>query len=129
VLSAPLAAQAQTTVTQPPIVQPPVIQPNGAATPTATVTNAAISGQPQPGPADYAPGPQGYAAPMPVYPQPGFTPRTVWIPGGYNWDPGRNIYVWTDGQYVEAPRENAQWVPGHWMQTPSAWIWVDGRWN
>jgi hypothetical protein len=34
-----------------------------------------------------------------------------------------------EGQYVQAPHQNAQWIPGHWSQTPTAWIWVDGRWN
>jgi WXXGXW repeat (2 copies) len=119
-LGAPALVQAQTAMPQP--------LTTTTTTTATTNANAAISGQPQPGPNDYQG--QAYGAPMPMYPpQPGFTPRTVWIPGGYSWDPGRNTYVWSEGQYVEAPRENAQWVSGHWAQTPTAWIWVDGRWN
>ena len=101
----------------------------------ATNASATITGQPQPGPEDYAP--PGYAQPMaPGYAQPmlmpyghPITPRTVWIPGHYDWDPARSNYVYTDGQYVEAPRESAQWIPGHWVQTPTSWIWIDGTWN
>jgi hypothetical protein len=130
-LGAPAAVQAQT-------MAPP--QPLQTTTTTMTTnanTDVTITGQPQPGPNDYGYN-QAYGAPMapaygqPVpgpYAQPGITPRTVWIPGSYNWDPGRQTYAWTDGQYVEAPRDNAQWVPGHWAQTPTAWIWLDGRWN
>jgi hypothetical protein len=57
------------------------------------------------------------------------TPRTVWIPSHFDWDPARSNYVYIEGQYVEAPRENAQWIPGHWAETPAAWIWIDGTWN
>ena len=73
----------------------------------------------------------GYGQPMPGgFAQPGITPRTVWIPGNYNWDPARQNYVWTDGQYVEAPHENAQWIPGYWRaDLGSAWIWINGGWN
>ncbi|HWB48709.1 MAG TPA: hypothetical protein VG651_06335 [Stellaceae bacterium] len=94
----------------------------------ATDTNATIIGQPQPGPADYAA--PGYAQPMPMpFVGRAITPRTVWIPGHYDWDPSRGNYVYTEGQYVEAPRENAQWIPGHWVETPTSWIWIDGTWH
>jgi len=92
------------------------------------VTNVTITGQPQPVPEDYvAP---VYAQPMVMVPygRP-ITPRTVWIPGHYDWDPARSNYVYIEGQFVEAPRENAQWIPGHWAETPSSWIWIDGTWN
>lgn len=102
----------------------PPLQPNY----DVTNASATIMGQPQLGPGDYAP--LGYAQPVPVpFMPPGFTPRTVWIPGHYDWDPARSNYVYIQGQYVEAPRENAQWIPGHWVQTPTAWIWIDGIWN
>jgi hypothetical protein len=106
-----------------------LVQPVPPAPPNYNVTNAnaTITGQPQPGPEDYA---------APVYAQPQFipygrpiSPRTVWIPGHYDWDAARSNYVFIDGQYVEAPRENAQWIPGHWMETPASWIWIDGTWN
>ena len=125
-LAAPGGGYAQSTAAQP-MAQPlPVMTTNASAT---------ISGQPQPGPNDDDLAPSGQpinpaaAQPMPPgYMQPGFTPRTVWIPGSYNWDPVRQSYVWTDGRFVEAPRDDARWVPGHWSETPTAWIWIDGRW-
>ena len=94
----------------------------------ATNANATITGQPQPAPEDYAA--PGYAQPMVMTPyvHP-ITPRTVWIPGHYDWDPARSNYVYIDGQFVEAPRLDAQWIPGHWVQTPTSWIWIDGTWN
>jgi hypothetical protein len=113
-LGAPAAVQAQMT------------QPMAPAHANYTNANATITGQPQPGPDEYiAP---GYAQPVP-YMMPGVSPRTTWIPGHYDWDPNRGNYVYIQGQYVEAPRENAQWIPGHWVQTPTAWIWIEGNWN
>jgi hypothetical protein len=139
-IGAPAALHAQTA---PP---PQPLAPN-----MTTNTNATVTGQPQPGVNDDAntQANQTYGQPMaqpgqpmappappmaqPAQPpgpmQPGFTPRTVWIPGTYNWDPAQQRYAWANGQYVEAPRENAQWLPGHWAQTPTAWIWLDGRWQ
>jgi len=106
-----------------------LVQPVAPPPPAYAVTNASttIVGEPQPAPEDYA---------APVYAQPVLVPygrpitsRTVWIPGHYDWDAARSNYVFIAGQYVEAPRENAQWLPGHWVQTPSSWIWIDGTWN
>jgi len=115
-----------------PAVNAQTINPTAPpAPPSYAVTNAnvTITGQPQPAPEDYvAP---VYAQPMvmvPAYSHP-VTPRTVWIPSHYDWDPARSNYVYIEGQYVEAPRENAQWIPGHWVETPSSWIWIDGTWN
>jgi hypothetical protein len=91
--------------------------------------NATIIGQPQ-SDADDGDG-YGMPVPIPYMPpvMPAVSPRTTWIPGHYNWDPNTSNYVWTDGQYIEAPRENALWVPGHWQETAASWIWIDGRWN
>jgi hypothetical protein len=94
-------------------------QPGQFDTGTAAATPSAPPSMPAPLPDGYAPPPM----PAPI------SPRTTWIPGHYNWDPNTSNYVWTSGQYVEAPHENAQWIPGHWVQTPTAWIWMDGRWN
>jgi hypothetical protein len=69
--------------------------------------------------------PAPMAAPMASAPPLGRT----WIQGHYNWDPARQTYAWIEGQYVQSPHLNAQWTPGHWTQTPTAWIWVDGSWN
>jgi hypothetical protein len=102
------------------------VPPAPPAPPNYTNVSTTITGQPQPTQEDYvAP---GYVQPIIIpYGHP-ITPRTVWIPGHYDWDPARSNYVFIDGQYVEAPRENAQWIPGHWIQTPTSWIWIDGNW-
>jgi hypothetical protein len=117
----PATVQAQTVAPAP---QP---MPNAPAT-TMTNANAAatISGQPQPGPYDEN---QGYVQPMPGPYMLPMSPRTTWIPGHYDWNPATSNYAWTEGQFVEAPRENAQWIPGHWAQTPTSWIWIDGGWR
>jgi hypothetical protein len=126
-LAAPGVSHAQ--MAQP--IQP--VQPNGYM----TNANATITGQPQPGPNDQAYGqmPPAMGQPM-AQPlgQPGFytqpiTPRTTWIPGHYDWDANTSNYVYTEGQYVEAPMTASQWVPGHWVQTPTSWIWIDGSWK
>lgn len=115
-----------TMVGAPAAVHAQLAQPMPPAMPNSNMTNAnaTIIGQPQPGPND-----QEYGQPMPGPYAPPISPRTTWIPGHYDWDPGTSNYVFTAGQYVEAPRENAQWIPGHWVQTPTAWIWIDGNWN
>ena len=96
---------------------------------TTTTINATITGQP-----GYAyPGTPGYGMASP----PGYaeeqmqpiSPRTTWIPSHYNWDPNTSNYVWVSGQYIEAPTTTAQWIPGHWEQTPTAWIWINGGWR
>jgi hypothetical protein len=129
-LGAPAVSHAQMA----PPMQP--VQPNGVV----TNANATITGQPQPGPYDVDQG-GVYQAPLaqpmapyaprlgPVFYTQPVTPRTTWIPAHYDWDPSTSNYVYTEGQFVEAPRENAQWLPGHWIQTPTSWIWIDGTWN
>jgi len=117
--AAPLAAYAQ-------VVQPlPQPVPPGYTTNASTTT---IIGQPEPG---YTETYSTVPALAPVYPQPipMMSPRTTWIPGHFDWDPARSNYVYIEGQFVEAPHENAQWIPGHWAQTPTAWIWINGGWN
>jgi hypothetical protein len=141
-LAAPLAVQAQPV--EP--IAPPL--PNDATnarvisggpmgpgpTEMAPDINTAIIGQPQPGPDEYAyPGAPGYGMAPPsgyveeeVRP---ISPRTTWIPSHYNWDPDTSNYVLTRGQFIEAPTATAQWIPGHWEQTPTAWIWINGGWR
>jgi len=129
-LNAPLAARAQ-------VVQP-VPQPQPAPNYTTnTSTSTTITGRPQPVHPGYTEETETYstigpALAPPLYPQPipmVVSPRTTWIPGHYDWDPATSNYAWVEGQFVEAPRENAQWIPGHWTQTPTAWIWINGGWN
>ena len=92
-----------------------------ATNPYVTDVNATIVGQPEPAPNEYyAPMPMG----LPIV-----SPRTTWIPGHYEWDPSTSNYVFIEGQFVEAPHENTQWVPGRWAETPSSWIWIPGHWS
>lgn len=65
-----------------------------------------------------------YAPPMMMLP-----PGAVWIAAHYTWDAARSNYAWVEGQYVLPPRPDAQWIEGHWIETPTSWIWLDGRWN
>jgi hypothetical protein len=138
------AAQAQTAqpmqqpapyaATNASVMAPAQPQPGMGETTTTTNVNATITGQPQPGPGEYTyPGSPGYAVtPLPGQPIPDvqpMSPRTTWIPGHYNWDPATSNYTWTQGQYIEAPTTTAEWIPGHWEQTPTAWIWINGGWH
>ena len=127
ILSAATASIALGTIVGATAAQAQMMQP--AAAPTGyystTSTNAVITGEPQPDADDMT---QGYVQPAPM-PQPGVSPRTTWIPGHYDWDPSISNYRYIEGQFVEAPRENAQWMPGHWTQTPTSWIWIEGGWN
>jgi hypothetical protein len=141
-LGAPAAVEAQTVGQPVPLTQQPNPMMNNVA---ATGT---IIGQPQPDPADnygYAqppgqmPGPYGM---QPEMAQPGMMPQpvampamvpvapgSVWIPAHYNWDPASQNYVWLEGEFAQPPHPGAQWMPGRWQQSPTAWTWVDGHWN
>ncbi|MBI4502170.1 MAG: YXWGXW repeat-containing protein [Gemmatimonadetes bacterium] len=79
------------------------------------------------------------ACPGPVYLQVGpppapvevISPRPgeyfVWIEGSWLWDD--QVYVWSPGRWVRAPRPEAVWVPGSWRQSSMGWFWVPGRWK
>ncbi len=63
-------------------------------------------------------------------------PRVVIVPeprDGYVWQPGYwtrqdGDWAWVDGQWIPA-RQDAQWVPTHWEQTPDGqWRLVPGQW-
>jgi hypothetical protein len=124
-LGAPVMAEAQ--MSQPvPLTNPtnPVISNTSTAT---TVTT-----QPQAG----TDGTYGFVG-QPALVQPDMMPTVmvavppgaVWIPGHYNWDAASQNYVWIDGQFALPPRPNAQWLAGHWQETPTSWMWIDERWN
>ena len=103
-LCAPFAAMAQNAAQPTPVAYP--------------------GNQPFPGP-DYAPT-QTYNFDQPMMMAP---PGSVWIGAHYSWDPSRQTYAWIDGQYAQPPHPNEQWVEGHWVQTPTSWVWMEGRWN
>jgi len=122
-LCAPVASQAQSVS-----VNGPINIQNYPDSPNVTAAATTYNDEGRFGAGYY----QGaYAQPMgpmaePTAPPP---PNTAWIQGHYNWDPARQSYVWIEGQFVQQPHLNAQWVAGHWQQTPTAWIWVDGGWH
>jgi hypothetical protein len=60
-----------------------------------------------------------------VGPPPGSGP--TWTNGYYYWD-GR-AYLWQPGRWVRPPHPHANWVAGHWRQTPRGWTWVPGHWR
>jgi len=134
---APVAVEAQTMVGQPQMLTTsdnPMMTKTSATT-TGSQAGMTIVGQPQPGPSDsFTKGTyQDYGMPMMMPPAMAtmvpVPPGSVWIPAHYNWDPHAQNYVWLEGEFAQPPRPGAQWVAGHWQQTPTAWVWVDGNWN
>ena len=66
-------------------------------------------------------------APQPEFPPPAPSPTYVWQAGHWSWNGVQ--YYWEPGKYVERPTASASYVPGHWEQRPSGWVWVEGRWE
>lgn len=133
------AAMAALTLGAPAIALAQATQPMPITTPTNPAmnnTSTTVPVQPQAGAATYGAYRDGdgqFVQPMiqppDMAPVVALPPGAVWVPGQYNWDPAAGNYVWAPGQFVLPPHPNAQWVAGHWQQTPSSWIWLDGRWN
>ena len=51
----------------------------------------------------------------------------VWVPGHWQWN-GQN-YAWESGHYIARPSDQAEYEPGHWVQTAGTWTWVPGQWR
>jgi hypothetical protein len=66
-------------------------------------------------------------APQPEFPPPPPSPTYVWQSGHWSWNGVQ--YFWEPGKYVERPTTSASYVPGHWEQHPTGWVWVEGRWE
>ena len=66
-------------------------------------------------------------APEPEFPPASPAPTYVWQPGHWSWNSIQ--YYWEPGKYVERPTASASYVPGHWEQHPSGWVWVEGGWE
>ncbi len=49
-----------------------------------------------------------------------------WAPGDYYYDGGD--WGWADGYWLDAPIEDAMWVPGHWADHWWGNSWVPGHW-
>lgn len=50
-----------------------------------------------------------------------------WIPGYWQWDDGRNDFLWISGVWRDPP-PGRQWVPGYWNQVSGGYQWVPGAW-
>lgn len=50
-----------------------------------------------------------------------------WIPGYWQWDEGRNDFLWISGVWRDPP-PGRQWVPGYWNQASGGFQWVPGAW-
>ena len=50
-----------------------------------------------------------------------------WIPGYWQWDQGRNDFLWISGVWREPP-PGRQWVPGYWNQIEGGYQWAPGAW-
>ena len=51
----------------------------------------------------------------------------VWIPGHYDWNRGR--YVWVSGYYAYPPRPNARWIAPRYTHAPNGYYYRPGFWN
>jgi hypothetical protein len=51
-----------------------------------------------------------------------------WVPGYWQWDDGRNEFVWVSGFWRQPPPGRV-WVPGHHVKTRDGWRWVAGYWS
>jgi hypothetical protein len=60
---------------------------------------------------------------------PGVKPdASVWIPGYWAWDDGRQNFLWVSG-FWRVPPADHQWVPGYWARVPQGYQWVPGYWT
>ncbi|MBI2823193.1 MAG: YXWGXW repeat-containing protein [Planctomycetia bacterium] len=53
--------------------------------------------------------------------------RVVWIPGYWQWDPGRRDFLWVSGAWRDAPPDR-RWVPGYWTEVEGGFQRVNGFW-
>src|SRR5262245_47045805 len=67
----------------------------------------------------------------PIDERPGVDPPSAnaqWIEGYWNWDPGRNDYVWVTGTW-RVPPPGRLWVNGYWKRDEQGWYRVPGFWS
>lgn len=55
------------------------------------------------------------------------SPRAVWIPGYWGWDPYEREFIWVSGVW-RMPPPGMRWVPGYWTEHNKGCRWVRGFW-
>ena len=71
------------------------------------------------------------APPPPMSERPGVDPPSAtaeWIEGYWEWDPGRNDFVWVTGTW-RVPPPGRFWVNGYWKRDDKGWYRVPGFWS
>ena len=69
--------------------------------------------------------------PPPIVERPGVDPpslRSEWIGGYWDWDAGRNDFVWVTGTWRNPP-PGRFWVNGYWKRDDQGWYRVPGFWS
>ena len=71
------------------------------------------------------------APPPPIEEKPAIDPpndKAQWIEGYWEWDGGRNEYVWVTGTWRVSP-PGRFWVNGYWKRDDRGWYRVPGFWS
>ena len=71
------------------------------------------------------------APPPPIEEKPAIDPpsdKAQWIEGYWEWDAGRNDYVWVTGTWRVSP-PGRFWVNGYWKRDDRGWYRVPGFWS
>ncbi len=51
----------------------------------------------------------------------------MWLSGHWAWRAERNDYEWQPGRWQRLEVGHRAWVPGHWVQEPRGWRYIEGR--
>jgi hypothetical protein len=55
------------------------------------------------------------------------SPRAIWIPGYWGWEPAEEEFLWVPGVW-RVPPPGMRWVPGYWDEHGGGVRWVRGFW-
>ncbi|MCH9628127.1 MAG: hypothetical protein S4CHLAM2_17800 [Chlamydiales bacterium] len=55
-------------------------------------------------------------------------PKSVWVPGYWNWSALHNDFVWCSGSWRRPP-PNHQWITGSWQKLDEGWVRLRGFWS
>jgi len=105
----------------------------GEATSVAPIFHEALTPNENPNPnvAGRDPSRVDRSPPAPITERPGGSPTSPearWIEGYWDWDPGRNDYVWVAGLW-RVPPPGTFWVNGYWRRDDRGWYRVPGFWS